>query len=74
MSKVDKQWGRYLSFERIVKEDGYGPHAFRRACTYVAKCMEMGIGWFFYSGMVEDVKFLYVEHQWEESFNKAWKL
>ena len=73
-SKADRNWGRYLAFERIVVEEGNGPRALKRACTYVAKCMLMGGKWLLNDLMTESVKFLYIEVQFVEQFQRSWTL
>ena len=73
-SKADRNWGRYLAFERIVVEEGNGPRALKRACTYVAKCMLMGGKWLLNDNMTESFKFLYIEVQFVEQFQRSWIL
>ena len=73
-AKADISWGRYLGFERIVVEEGGGPNSLQRATVYVSKCVLLGGSWCKQDSMTDSIKYLYVEMQYQEKFERSWSL
>ena len=73
---VSADVGTYMSFSRIVTEEGgrHDQQAIAAACRYVGKCVQLGRPWVLLNSMTERVDYLYVRkthtHIMEESWTK----
>ena len=73
-TRVDSTRGVYRSFARIVVEEGGDAAARKAALLLCSRAARLGGDWVRYNALTSRYDYLYLEHQWQEDFTKAWSL
>ena len=72
--KVDASKGRYMSFARIVKEEGADVEATTAATHYIEACLKMQGDWLRFNRMTRRVDYLYMHEEVHELFERSWTM